>query len=200
MVKRALVVTLALATLLGSLGTTFAAEPQGVEQATPAQLGEVWWFLFSGFQPGERVDAWLYRPATLSGWPFLGGPDYGTWWWTGPDSQPRRQSWPAYLYADADGWYYAEFLLPRDEVWYPCSFPLRWQCNYVIDGFGTMEWHSPATQPFETGMYWPWLDVDPTSDPRDTVSPLEVWLVGETTAWIIPFEVTGYYWKWSDLQ
>jgi hypothetical protein len=89
-------------------------------------------------------------------------------------------------------------MLPRDEAWYPCSFPHKWKCNYVDDS-AAVEWHSPASQPFETGLYWPWLDVDPAANPMDTVSPLEVWLVSETFARTIAFEITGYYWKLSDL-
>jgi hypothetical protein len=92
------------------------------------------------------------------------------------------------------GWYYAEFMMPRDEVWFPCGFPLKWQCNYVIDPW-TVEYHSPANMVYEPGLFWPWL-----ADPMDTVSPLEVYLIDATGAgYIIPFEVTGMYWKWTDI-
>jgi len=211
--RRVLFATMALIILLGTFGTAFAAEPQ---QEPVAQLGEVWWFYGTGFLPGERVDMYLYRPSTLAGWPFAGGPYWGTWWWTGPDSEMRRQSWPAWQYADVFGTYYAEFMLPRDEVWYPCSYPYKWNCNYVIypgDPFNPpiVEWHSPAYQGnFEFGLAWPWWVwwMDPTdpmawdlANPMDTVSPLEAYMIGETGyGFIFSMEVDGYFWKWSDLE
>ena len=112
--------------------------PQNPNSASPALLGEVWWFYFDFVTPGIRVDAYLYRPLTLGGWPFAGGPTVGTWWWTGPDSSQRRQSLAAYQLTDEWGWYYAEFMFPRDNVWYPCGFPLQWQCNYVVDQLGAI--------------------------------------------------------------
>jgi hypothetical protein len=198
--RKVLFAAVALVMLLSLFaGSAVAAEPKRVEQAIPAQLGEVWWFYFSGFLPYERVDAYMYRPSTLAGWPFVDPPVVGTWWWTGDESSVRRQSWPFYTNADASGYYFTMFMLPRDEVWFPCSFPLKWKCNYIINPT-TTEWHSPATQPFETGMYWPWLDLSAAANPMDTVGPVEVWLVGATGyGWIIPFEVTGYYWKWTDI-
>jgi len=194
--RRVLYTTLALVMLLSVFaGSAFAGEPQRADQNIQGQLGEVWGFYFGGYVPGERVDAYMYRPSTLTGWPFVDPPIAGTWWWTGTDSEVRRQSWPTYQFADDFGYYFTMFMLPRDEVWYPCSFPLKWKCNYIIDPF-TVEYHSPATQPFEAGLFWPWA-----GDPMDTVSPVEVWLYGESGAWwIIPFEITGYYWKWSDIN
>lgn len=217
--RRVLYVTLLLAILLGSFGTAVAQEPQRVEQVTPALLGEVWWFYFDFGIPGIRVDAYMYRPATCDNWnailgecvpgweswPFVGGPAYGTWWWAGPDSDMRRQSWPSYQYTDIWGFYYAEFMFPRDEVWFPCDFPLQWKCNYVVDPFGTIEWHSPAAMAYECRFVnpfllecldWPWAVA-----PYDTVSPLEVYLIDEFGfGYIIPFEVLGMYWKFSDFE
>ena len=202
--KRVLFVTVVLVMLLSSFSTAFAAEPQRVDQATPAMLGDVWWFYFDFGLPYIGVDAYLYRPSTLGGWPWA-GPDVGTWWWTGPDSEQRRQSWPAYQMTDGWGWYYAEFMFPRDEVWYPCGFPLQWKCNYEIDPFGGMEWHSPAAMLYECRFLnpfvlecldWPWL-----VNPMDTVSPMEVYLIDQFGgAYIIPFEILGMYWKYSDIE
>ncbi len=195
--RRILFTSMALVMLLGLLaGTAFAGEPQRADQNYIGQLGEVWFHYYPDFAPGEPVDAWMYRPSTLAGWPLLDPPVVGTWWWTGSDSEVRRQSWPTYQFADDFGYYFTQFMLPRDEVWYPCSFPLKWKCNYLIDPF-TVEYHSPATQPFEAGLFWPWA-----GNPMDTVSAVEVWLTGYNsgTWWIIPFEITGYYWKWSDIN
>jgi hypothetical protein len=214
--KRVLFVTIALLMLLGSFSTAFAGELQRVNQeATPALLGEVWWFYFDFGLAGLRVDAYLYRPATEiwdpvnlewdAYWPFAGGPLYGTWWWMGPESEQRRQSWPAYQYTDVWGFYYAEFMFPRENTWYPCGFPLQWQCNYVVDPFGTIEWHSPAAMAYECRwvsptiiecLNWPWV-----VDPMDTVAPMEVYLIDEFgSGYIIPFEVLGMFWKFSDFE
>jgi hypothetical protein len=202
--RRVLYVTLLLAILLGSFSTAFAQEPQRIEQPAPALLGEVWWFLGDFGLPGIRVDAYMYRPSTELGWPWAGGPDWGTWWWTGPESDQRRQSWPSYQYTDEFGWYYAEFMLPRDEVWFPCSFPLKWKCNYVV-GPELVEYHSPYAMAYECRLIdgviiecldWPWA-----MDPMDTVSPLEVYLIDEYGfGYIFPFEVLGMYWKFSDFE
>jgi len=188
--RKVLFASVALVMLLSLFaGSAVAAEPKRADQLIQAQLGEVWGFYFGGYQPFERVDAYMYRPSTLSGWPFVDPPVVGTWWKDMAESELRRQSWPLYTNADSSGYYFTMFLLPRDEMWYPCSFPLKWKCNYVAES------HSPATQPFETGLVWPW-----PNNPKDTVAPVEVWLVGASGyTWIIPFEVTGYYWKWTDI-
>jgi len=198
--RKVLFASVALVMLLSLFaGSAVAAEPKRADQLIQAQLGEVWGFYFGGYLPFERVDAYMYRPDTTAGWPFVDAPVAGTWWWSGSESSVRRQSWPLYTNADASGYYFTMFMLPRDEVWFPCSFPLKWKCNYIINPT-TTEWHSPATQPFETGMYWPWLDYSAAANPMDTVGPVEVWLVGETGfGWIIEFEITGYYWKWTDI-
>jgi hypothetical protein len=207
--RRVLFAAIVLVLLFGSFSTAFAAEPQQIDDVT---LGEVWWFYFNfpTLAPGSRVDAYLYRPSTLFGWPtvdFWGnpwptvGPAYGTWFKDEPMSQQRRMSYAEdWLYTDVWGWYYAEFMMPRDEVWFPCSFPFKWKCNYVIDPW-TIEYHSPVDLDAEPGMYWPWLDFSILADPQDTVSPLEVLLIGEDGfTYNIPFEVVGYYWKWTDIN
>lgn len=230
--KRVLFLSIVLVMLLGTFSSAFAAEPIRVNQVPdPTLLGDVWWFYFDFGAPGIRVDAYLYRPATAFwnpltldweelGWPFGAAPTYGTWWWWDPmtipenwnsvvfnDSGQRRQSWPSYQYTDIWGFYYAEFMFPRDEVWYPCSFPLKWKCNYVVDQLGTIQWHSPAAMLYECRfldpnllilecLQWPW-----PVNPMDTVSPLEVYLIDEYGfGYVIPFEVLGMYWKFSDFE
>jgi hypothetical protein len=202
--KRVLFVTVVLVILLSSFSSAFAEEPAAPDQAAPALLGEVKMFQADFGLPFINVDAYLYRPSTLAGWPWV-GPDWGTWWWEGPDSSQRRQSWPAYQMTDVWGWYYAEFMLPRDEVWYPCGFPLQWKCNYVVDAFGTIEWHSPYGMAYECRpinpfvdecLSWPWA-----VEPRDTVSPLQVLLIDQFGwAYVFDFEILGMYWKFSDFE
>jgi hypothetical protein len=215
--RRLLFVGVLLVLLFGTFSTAIAQEP-------PAQLGEVWWFLGPGFAPGEEVNMYLYRPPTVDAlgvptWPFAGGPWWGTWYWPGGDSADRRQSWPAWQNADAFGVYYAEFMLPRDEVWYPCSYPYKWNCNYVLypgDPINPpiVEYHSPAWQGnFELGLEWPhfdaytyfvmgdWLGALAMANPMDTVSPLTAKMLNTAGAgYFFDFEVDGYYWKWSDLE
>jgi hypothetical protein len=207
--RKLLYAVLVLAMLL-PVGSAFADVPEGLtpempEQAAPALLGEVWWFLGTGYYPFERVDVYMYRPSTLLGWPWAFGPDWGTWWWTGGDSEMRRMSFAEdWLYADEFGWYYAEFMLPRDEVWFPCSFPLKWKCNYEILP-GVYEFHSPYAMAYECeGIFcldWPWAVA-----PYDTVSPVEVWMIGEyalsaapSPVYVFPFEILGMYWKFTDI-
>jgi len=194
--RRVLFVTVVLAVLFSFAGSAFAAEPQRVDANYIGQLGEVWFHYYPGYASFERVDAFMYSPSTLAGWPLADAPVVGTWWAAIGASEMRRQSWPAYQFADEFGFYFTAFMLPRDEAWYPCSFPLKWKCNFVIDPF-TVEYHSPATQPFEAGLVWPWA-----VNPMDTVSPVEIWLVGYETGntWVVPFEITGYFWKWSDIN
>jgi hypothetical protein len=202
--KRMLFVTIVLVLLFGSVSSAFAAEPQQVEQVTTALLGEVWGFYFDFGIPGMRVDAYLYRPSTLGGWPFTGGPENGTYFMPIGDSEMRRQSYPAYQYTDQFGFYYAEFMFPRDEAWFPCSFPLKWKCNYMTAP-GVIEYHSPAAMAYECRFLsptvmecldWPWAGA-----PYDTVAPLEVYLIDQFGGgYIIPFEVLGMYWKFSDIK
>ena len=90
--RRVLFTTIVLIILLGSFSSAFADEPQRIEQVEPALLGQVWWFYADFGVPGIRVDAYMYRPATAVwdpllldwvslGWPWVGGPAYGAWWW-----------------------------------------------------------------------------------------------------------------------
>jgi hypothetical protein len=213
--KRVLFATVLLALLLGSFTSAFAAAPEQAE----AVLGEVWWFIGNGFLPFERVDMYLYRPDTLAGWPFAVGPNFGTWFAAMPESADRRQSYPTWQYANVWGQYFAEFMLPRDEAWYPCSYPYKWKCNWVWypgDPINppVIEWHSPVNQGnFELGLIWPWFDdyvwwltddfaaALAAANPQDTVAPLQAKMVGETGfGFVFDFEVTGYYWKWTDLE
>jgi hypothetical protein len=208
--KRVLLSAVVLVILLGSFSTAFAAEP---EQVPPIRLGDIEDWNINWGVPFVGIDAYLYRPPTADAlgntiWPIgSGAPDHGTWWWTGPDSSQRRQSWPAYQMTDMWGYFYFEFMFPRDEVWYPCGFPLQWKCNYVIDAFGTVEWHSPVDNVYECRpanpmgtllecLVWPWA-----VDPQDTVSPLQVLLVDEFGfGAAVDYEVTGMYWKFSDFE
>jgi len=60
--RKVLFATVALVMLLSLfVGSAVAAEPKRVDQLIQAQLGEVWFFYFSGFFPYERVDAYMYR-------------------------------------------------------------------------------------------------------------------------------------------
>jgi hypothetical protein len=73
-------------------------------------------------------------------------------------------------------------MLPRDEAWYPCSFPLKWKC--------------PGTYADEY-RYW-----DPVDNPTaDVVHP--VWLVVYADDWTyaesIELTITGLYWYFSDI-
>jgi hypothetical protein len=250
--------------LLGTASVAWADEPKtdGVLPTFGSYdrdlLGDVWSYLYPGFFPGERVDAWMYRPATAAWdnvnfwwhslkWPLKSGagptgPVWGTWWWgsslyanvnayMAPPEDPtlpfqdnasefRRMNLtarcavqpcedPVYLFADGFGWYYAKFMHSRDNVWYPCGFPLRWQCNFWANEF-VYEFHSPSIVAYEClgpfqCLTWP---KDPVLgivlNPRDTVSPLEVHVQGALydygSPWYIePYEVVGYYWKWSDV-
>jgi len=267
--RRVLFVAVLVTMLLGIGSVAFADEPKTDGLApiyTPykwSQLGQVWWFFAGGFFPGERVDAWMYRPATaawnvltqqwVSGpWPLKSdigpeGPNWGTWWWgrsvgpanvndyIAPPEDPfalfqtnasafRRMNLtakcddvadpgcqdPVYLFADSFGYYYVEFMQSRDEVWFPCSFPLKWKCNFWADEF-TYVFHSPDLMtyeclgPFEC-LSWPKDPVmNAVLDPRDTVSPLEVHIQGElydfgSAYYIFPFEVRGMSWKWQDID
>jgi hypothetical protein len=207
--RRVLFLILALVLLMPA-GAAFADAPAGLspqvpDQAAPALLGEVWFFLGTGYYPFERVDVYLYAPSTLAGWPYTTGPDFGTYFMPIGESEMRRQSYAEdFLYADEFGYYYAEFLLPRDEAWYPCSFPLKWKCNYTLAG-GAVEYHSPAAMAYECEgilcLTWPYA-----VDPMDTVAPMEAWMIGEyalstapSPVYVFPFEVLGMYWKFSDI-
>ena len=208
--------------------TAFAAEPQAPAVGTEvywggwAMLGEVWEFVVPAFDPvlGDPtfgpfllnwpVDVWLYRPDTdpfaarfPAEWAALPGP-----WWIKAHEQSglRRQTYPRFSQSDHNGWYYAKFLFPRDEVWYPCGFPCKWNCNVFWGApiFTFTEFHSPYELWFSYPdlptqahypLFWPWaldwwapglgyinpyyFDYPATLDPLpyDTVHPMEVWIV-----------------------
>ncbi|MFC2015590.1 hypothetical protein ACFLUM_01515 [Chloroflexota bacterium] len=110
-------------------------------------------------------------------------------------------------YANAFGRFNEIMMLPRDEVFYPCSFPLKWKCNYEV-GLGVWEYHSPVQMNYDPVLvlagedYWPWLDDSVFADPRDTISPLWVDVLNFdplnplTGHWDV--ECNGMAWKWSD--
>jgi hypothetical protein len=159
------------------------------------------------------------------------GPKWGSWWWgkstliadvnayMAPPEEPlvlgqtnasqfRRMNLTnedeIFLFADNWGYYYAEFMFSRDEVWFPCSVPLKWKCNFFADAFTYVE-HSPYLMTYEClgveCLMWPsWM-----TERMDTVSPLEVHIQGELYDWgsayhIFPFEVLGYIWKFQDID
>jgi hypothetical protein len=206
--------------MLAVPASTVFAEPTQELPGGDWYLGELVPIAVGGFTPGERVDAWLYRPSTIAGWPLatqppVMGPTGNMWWWEGPASQQRRWSFsetggtPLEV-ADAFGIWGAILMLPRDEVWYPCSFPLKWKCNYELAP-GVYELHSPQTvnyigfpPEFAYLEYWPWIDIfGAAADPMDTISPLEIDVFNYIPPIIGPqFEVviTGYDWKWTDID
>jgi len=212
--KRVLYILVLVAMLAVPFGTALADEPQVVEQIPDGWwvLGELWTTpdalaatpLWSPFEP---VDAYMTRPSTLAGWPLTQAPILGTWWLTMPASEQRRMSYAEdYFFANWFGGYYAEFMLPRDEVWFPCDWPLQWQCNYLVDPF-TIEYHSPAvmvyeclpTDPFNViCLDWPWA-----VDPHDTISPvvIDIFNTQAQYPWGVEYEleIAGMFWKFSDI-
>jgi hypothetical protein len=209
----------------------FAAEPQVIEQIPDGWwlLGEIWWtpdwvgdpgsFGFLPWTPGERVDSFMTRPSTMLGWPLTQAPITGDWWWTGPASVQRRMSYEFsgddYKFANEWGGYYAQWLLPRDEVWFPCDYPLQWRCNTELAP-GVWEYHSPAWMAYECiieGPYlicldWPWVDIDPVTGmnmaaPYDTISPVVVDIFNPDSpfpyGYQFELEIAGYFWKFSDI-
>jgi len=218
--RRVLYLLLIVAMLAVPASSVFAAEPE-LEQVPVTEqlyLGELLLIYTEGWNSFERVDAWLYRPSTLLGWPLTtvvpgdGPTGNPAWWWLGPDSEQRRWSFSetqgtVFETADLFGVWAVILMLPRDEVWYPCSFPLKWKCNYYL-GSGVYEVHSPQIVNFlgfPIGLrYWPWIDVfGAAGDPQDTVSPLEIDVINYDffAPAGIQFEavVGGYDWKWSDI-
>lgn len=183
--------------LLGSIPAMALEKPKagdGVVQlpSFPVLLGDFIIFNVDGYFPYERVDGFLYRPSTLAGWPLefpwdlAGGPNFGTAFAEYPASLLRRQTWPRDQFADPAGVYSGFFMMPRDEAWYPCSFPLKWKCGD----------HSMVDQTqFEPPLVWPWL-----FNPQDVVHPVEIWFIGASGwYWVAPVEVTGMYWLISDI-
>jgi hypothetical protein len=218
-----------LAMLAVPLTSAFAAEPAAVEQIPDGQwlLGEIWWtpaYVATDmiWLPGERIDSYMFRPATclvdvdgdcIAGtafWPFawgpVGGPG-GAWWAMVPAGEQRRMSFAEdWKFANEWGGYYAEFLLPRDEAWFPCSYPLKWKCNFEL-GPGVFEFHSPAYVEYE-GMWvdpftyveliWPWVEVE------DTVHPVVIDIGNFESqfpyGYEFELEIAGYFWYFSDIE
>lgn len=201
--RRVLFVAAVLVLLMGTYSTVFA-EP-------PVELGGDFIYFGFPFEPNEEVDVLFYRYSTLGGWPTGWTLQNGTWWWTGPASEQRRQLAGT---ADELGFFYAEFMIPRDEAWFPCSYPFKWKCNTVLypgDPINDpiVDFHSPVSQGnFEAGLVWPWYASWLTgqaawdaANPMDTVSPLETCVVSDSgTGGCFWWEVTGYFWKWTDLE
>ncbi|MBN1137396.1 MAG: hypothetical protein JXM73_12475 [Anaerolineae bacterium] len=180
-------------------------------------LGSVWDFEFWLTDPGgflapfTPVDIWLWAPSTTGGWPLAMAQTAGTWFLPIGASEVRRQTWPTYQMTDSVGYYYSEFMLPRDEVWYPCSYPCKWKCNFWDPIQGIEIYHSPLVQVFvyrqPVGsfwyllypLYWPWA-----GDPMDTVAPLTAWAFLGNGVWVEnaywEFEIEGYYWTTRDLE
>lgn len=190
-------------------------------------LGTVWDFEFwmtdpDGFlAPNMPVDVYLWRPPTVdilgnAVWPLAMAQTAGTWFLPTVSSEVRRQSWPAFQGTNEVGYYYSEFMLPRDEVWYPCSYPCKWNCNFWDPIQNVAVYHSPALivpiyrQPIDEfwylfyPLYWPYDLM-----PEDTVHPLTAWaFIGDGPAgagsWIEnaywEFEIGGYFWSTRDLK
>jgi hypothetical protein len=212
--RRVLYTVILVAMLAIPAGNAFAAPPPSqVIQDGWWILGEIWWTpdymaTTPKWAPFERVDAYMTRPSTLAGWPLNQAPIMGTWWWTGPASKERRMSYAEdYLYANQWGGYYAQFMLPRDEVWFPCSYPLKWKCNYQTAP-GVWQYHSPAAMAYEcrwiNAVYFECLDWPWAVAPYDTISPvvIDIYDPGFPAGWSYEFEleIAGYFWKFSDFE
>jgi hypothetical protein len=215
--RRILFLFVILAMLAVPASAVFAVEPDQEIAVGEVYLGELVLISVGGYTPGERVDAWLYRPSTLAGWPLTNQPpilnaDGVASWLVAGASQQRRWSFSEtegtpFAVADAFGVWGAILMIPREEVWYPCSFPLKWKCNFQVTP-GVWELHSPQRVNyinFPAGWdYWPWIDIyGAAADPADVISPLEIDVFNYGPVVIGPqFEavVTGYDWKWSDIN
>lgn len=243
--RRILFATVVIAALLVPASSVFAQCPYQDPNADGWWiLGEIWWTpdwlgapddpMVGGhpdcaaWVPGERVDGYMTRPATWDAlgnkiWPLDQAPIMGDWWMYGPQSEQRRMTYEfdgaAWKFANAWGGYYAEFMLPRDEVWFPCGYPYKWQCNYQ-PGPWTFEFHSPAVMayecyiqwPYTICLDWPWFFDDDGAGPNpavqaapyDTISPAVIDIFNPLSA--LPYgyefelEIAGYFWKWSDLK
>lgn len=194
-----------------------AVEPEQEIAVGEVYLGELVLISVGGYAPGEPVDAWLYRPSTLAGWPLTNQPpilnaDGTAAWLVQGASEQRRWSFAEtagtpFAVADAFGIWGAILMIPRDEAWFPCGFPLKWKCNFEVSP-GLWEVHSPQRVNyinFPTGWdYWPYIDwFGAAGDPADVISPLEIDVFNYgPTVYGPQFEavVTGYDWKWSDIE
>jgi hypothetical protein len=213
---RRVLYTLLVLALLVPAGSVFA-EPQIVQQTPDGQwvLGEVWTtpddlFGMPIWEPFERVDAFMTRPAASypDGWPFEWGPvgfweDVDPWWWSGPQSAQRRMSYAEdWFFASEWGGYYAEFLLPRDEVWYPCDWPLQWKCDYEIAA-GVWEVHSPQLVIVEPDPADPWGGeiFFLNWPPFDTISPVVIDIQDAEKELGVQYqlEIIGYTYYASDI-
>jgi len=221
--RRVLYLIIVLVLLATTASTVLAEEPRQIVDQD-VYLGELVLVLGDGFEAFERVDAYLYRPSAIDSvtgakiWPLtliappVGPTGSAPWWAYIGDSEQRRWSFAEtegtiFETADVFGIWGAILMVPRDEVWYPCSFPLKWKCNFQVAP-GVWELHSPQQVNF-IGFplimeYWPWIEIfGAPADPMDTVSPLEVYVLNydpyDTHGWIYETVVTGYDWKWSDI-
>jgi hypothetical protein len=210
---RRLLYAVLVAAMLVIPATAFADEPQ------MEQIPDGWWILgelwdtpdygnpgFDVWAPFERVDAYMWQPSTIGGvWPLTQAPIMGTWWLEIGASDYRRMSYAEdYWYADMFGGYYAEFMLPRDEVWFPCSFPLKWKCNFITPT--GVVYHSPAAMAYECWfeglnlvcLDWPWAVA-----PYDTIAPVVIDIGNFENIFPYGFEyeleIAGMFWKMSDI-
>jgi hypothetical protein len=215
--------TLVVIAMLAVPTVALADEPQVVEQIPDGWwlLGELWWTpdalaATNLWNPFEPVDAYMTRPSTFDVddegnvivvWPLTQAPIMGDWWLGMGASEQRRMSYAEdYFFANMFGGYYAEFMLPRDEVWFPCDWPLQWQCNFVVDPF-TIEYHSPAAMAYECIQTDPWnllcLDWPWAVAPYDTISPvvIDIFNTQAPYPWGVQYEleIAGMFWKFSDI-
>jgi hypothetical protein len=117
-----------------------------------------------GYAPGLHLNIGLYRPDTVGGYAWIWAPPAGrtaTYYEVPPSIETRRQ---AEVYALDNGSWATVFMLPRDEAWYPCSFPLKWKC--------------PGTMPMSTATGTPWTTRRPTSCTRSGWSSMR--MIGPT--------------------
>ena len=121
-------------------------------------------------------------------------------------TERRAEAAEDWKFANEWGGYYAEFMLPRDEAWFPCSYPLKWKCNYELAP-GVWEYHSPAVMAYECRWINPWtlecLDWPWIVAPYDTIAPVYIDIFNDQSP--LPFgywfelEIAGYFWKFTDI-
>jgi hypothetical protein len=219
--KKIVYAVVVLAMLALPVSSAFASEPNVSDAWIPAPgyygdvvLGQPLPFAATGFIPNSRVDGWLFRPPTVDlwgnplPWPLNYVPNTpptaaGYAWALLGGSNIRRVTFAetegtVFERADSFGNYLVPVMLPRDEVWYPCSFPLKWKCNYNI-GTPAEEFHSPRFMVYGPGtpLQWPWIDGIPgvlpafgaASDPQDVISPL--WII------VSDYQDPQYGWVWE---
>jgi hypothetical protein len=126
----------------------------------PADDGFYKYWPFLRNAPQFPASKWLILAVEQ---PWLGVWTVPTWWMGTIDggATDRRQTWPDYVETDGFGWYYAKFMLPRDEGWYPCGYPCKWNCNFFTPNVWIFHspWEMvpvyPAAVPFTEQWYWP---------------------------------------------